>query len=72
MRYRISGPARRDLQEIWRYTDTTWGTEQADAYIDASMSRVARTCAPVLQISAAPPLRAHESVETEANRAMSL
>ena len=41
MIYRISRPARGDLREIWRYSATTWGTERADAYVDAMVSRFA-------------------------------
>jgi len=41
MTYRISGPARRDLESIWLYTNTHWGAAQADAYIDALIARCA-------------------------------
>ena len=41
MIYRISRPARDDLGEIWRYSAATWGTERADAYLDAMVSRFA-------------------------------
>lgn len=41
MIYRISRPARGDLRAIWRYSATTWGPEQADAYVDAMVSRFA-------------------------------
>jgi toxin ParE1/3/4 len=37
--YRLSRPARGDLGEIWRYSAATWGTERADTYIDAMISR---------------------------------
>ena len=41
MIYRISRPARDDLGDIWRYSAATWGTERADACIDAMISRFA-------------------------------
>ena len=39
MTYRISKPARRDLDNIWRYTETNWGIQQADRYVDALLTR---------------------------------
>ena len=41
MIYRISRPARDDLEEIRRYSAATWGTERADAYLDAIVFRFA-------------------------------
>ena len=41
MNYRISRPARDDLDEIWRYSAAAWGPERADAYLDAILSRLA-------------------------------
>ena len=32
--YRLSPKARRDLEEIWLYTLTEWGFEQANRYTD--------------------------------------
>lgn len=40
-RYRITGTADRQLQEIWRYSHDRWGRVQADAYlarIDAALA----------------------------------
>lgn len=41
MKYRISGPARVDLQEIWTYTYNQWGQAQADMYIEGLTTRFA-------------------------------
>ena len=32
--YRLTPAAERDLEKIWRYTQKTWGIEQAGRYID--------------------------------------
>lgn len=32
--YRLSPKARTDLEEIWRYSASTWSIDQADSYID--------------------------------------
>lgn len=39
MTYRISGPARADLAEIWTYTFEEWGQGQADVYLEALVTR---------------------------------
>ena len=31
----LSGRARSDLQDIWRYSQETWGTAQANLYLEA-------------------------------------
>jgi toxin ParE1/3/4 len=31
---RLTPAARRDLEGVWRYTQQTWGVEQANRYID--------------------------------------
>ena len=41
MKFRISTPARLDLDDIWRYTETNWGIQQADRYVDALLARFA-------------------------------
>jgi toxin ParE1/3/4 len=41
MKWRISGPARRDLDGVWVYTASTWGAEQADRYVDLLTTRMA-------------------------------
>ena len=41
MNYRISRPARDDLADIRRYSAATGGSERADAYLDALLSRLA-------------------------------
>ena len=40
MKWRISGPARRDLDNIWAYTASTWSVERADRYIDTLITRI--------------------------------
>lgn len=40
MKWRISGPARKDLEEIWTYTASTWSIEQADHYVDILTTRM--------------------------------
>lgn len=40
MKIRISAPARKDLEAIWRYTDEHWGPRQADRYIDTLLMRL--------------------------------
>lgn len=40
MKWRISGPAQRDLDGIWTYTASTWSVEQADRYVDALTTRM--------------------------------
>ena len=32
--YRLAPAAERDLENIWRYTQQQWGTEQADRYTE--------------------------------------
>ena len=39
MKLRITGPARRDLDDIWSYTQSNWGVAQADLYVDALATR---------------------------------
>lgn len=39
MKLRITGPARRDLDDIWLYTQSTWGVTQADRYVDSLATR---------------------------------
>jgi toxin ParE1/3/4 len=41
VKYRISKPARLDLDDIWRYTETNWGIRQADHHVDALLARLA-------------------------------
>ena len=41
MSYRLSDRAQADLVEIWDYSAKQWGIDQADRYIDASMTRFA-------------------------------
>ena len=33
MRYRLTPAAQIDLEEIWDYTDESWGPEQAEGYL---------------------------------------
>lgn len=40
MKWRISGPARRDLESVWEFTATNWGIEQADRYVDSLTTRI--------------------------------
>lgn len=40
MKWRISSPARRDLDGVWAYTTSTWSVEQADCYIDLLTTRM--------------------------------
>ena len=40
MKFRITAPARIDLELIWDFTDQNWGEDQADLYIDLLMIRV--------------------------------
>lgn len=40
MKWRISGPARLDLQEIWLHTELSWNINQADRYIDVIAARI--------------------------------
>jgi toxin ParE1/3/4 len=45
MRYRITPLARQDLSEIWEYSERTWGTAQAEAYLrdlERSFGTIAR------------------------------
>ena len=39
--YRLTPAAERDLEKIWRYTQRTWGIEQAGRYIDTLNSAFA-------------------------------
>jgi len=41
MKFRITTPARIDLESIWDFTDQYWGEAQADLYIDLLMIRFA-------------------------------
>ncbi len=41
MSYRLSDRAQADLVESWDYSAKQWGIDQADRYIDASMTRFA-------------------------------
>lgn len=43
MRHKIYPAARRRLVEIWHYTDSTWGEEQADKYIRGLYSAIEKT-----------------------------
>lgn len=38
--YRISPRAERDLEEIWRYTESRWSAEQADRYANALIDMI--------------------------------
>jgi len=40
MKWRISGPARRDLDGVWAYSVATWGNEQVDRYVDSLTMRM--------------------------------
>ncbi len=40
MKWRITGPARRDLDGIWFYTQLRWNAGQADRYLDLLMTRI--------------------------------
>lgn len=40
MKWRISGPARRDLDGVWAYTESTWDIAQADRYVDSLTTRM--------------------------------
>ncbi len=35
MNFKLAHKATADLAGIWNYTNTTWGAEQADTYLDA-------------------------------------
>lgn len=40
MKWRITGPARRDLEGIWSYTQSSWEPTQADRYVDSLATRI--------------------------------
>ena len=40
MKWRLSAPARADLDSIWRYTGEQWNHSQADRYIDSLILRM--------------------------------
>ena len=40
MKWRLSAPARADLDGIWRYTNEQWNQAQADRYIDSLILRM--------------------------------
>jgi len=40
MKWRVTGPARRDLDEIWSHTRANRSVRQADRYIDALVTRI--------------------------------
>ena len=40
MKWRLSAPARADLDSIWRYTSEQWNQAQADRYIDSLILRM--------------------------------
>ena len=40
MKWRLSAPARTDLDSIWRYTNGHWGEARANRYIDALIMRM--------------------------------
>ena len=40
MKWRLSAPARADLDSIWRYTSEQWNRAQADRYIDSLILRM--------------------------------
>jgi toxin ParE1/3/4 len=40
MKWRITGPARRDLAGIWSYTQSNWDVRQADRYLDLLAARI--------------------------------
>jgi len=40
VKWRITGPARRDLEGIWTYTQVRWNARQADQYLDLLTARI--------------------------------
>ena len=40
MKWRLSAPARADLDSIWRYTNEQWNRAQADRYVDSLILRM--------------------------------
>ena len=40
MKWRITGPAHRDLEGIWTYTQLRWNARQADQYLELLAARI--------------------------------
>ncbi len=40
MKWRITGPARLDLEGIWTFTQLRWNARQADQYLDLLTARI--------------------------------
>lgn len=60
---RLTPAAERDLEDIWRYTEETWGRAQAERYVDGLWSVLQRlTSFPEmarLRAEFTPPVRVH-------------
>ncbi len=39
MKFKLTNKAKSDLEDIWNYTNKTWGPDQADTYIDTLHAR---------------------------------